>query len=220
MKIAILGTGDVGSHLASSFVDLGHDAMIGSRTAENESATEWARSKGPRASHGTFADAAAFGELVFNCTAGAISLEALKMAGSQNLRDKVLVDVSNPLDFSKGMPPTLTICNTDSVGEQIQRAFPETKVVKALNTMRHEIMTNPALVPGSHDVFICGNDPEAKAEVTRILKDWFGWKSVIDLGDIAGSRGLEMILPLWLRLFRVYNRAPFNFNVVRQVPDA
>jgi predicted dinucleotide-binding enzyme len=220
LKIAILGTGEVGSHLASFLVGLGHEVMVGSRTAENASATEWARSKGQRASHGTFADAAAFGEVVFNCTAGAISLEALRMAGAQNLKGKILIDVSNPLDFSKGMPPTLTICNTDSVGEQLQRAFPETKVVKALNTMRHEIMTNPALVPGSHDVFICGNDAAAKAEVTRILTDWFGWREVVDVGDIVGSRGLEMILPLWLRLFRVYNRAPINFKIATQVPDA
>jgi 8-hydroxy-5-deazaflavin:NADPH oxidoreductase len=215
MKIAILGTGDVGSHLASSLVGLGHEVKMGSRTAENAKATEWVRATGPKASHGTFADAASFGEIVFNCTAGVVSVEALKMAGAQNLKGKILIDVSNPLDFSRGMPPTLTVCNTDSVGEQIQRAFPDARVVKALNTMRHDIMTNPSLVPGHHDAFICGDDAAAKAEVTRILKEWFGWKSVIDVGDIAGSRGLEMILPLWLRLSQVYNWAPFNFRIVR-----
>ncbi len=188
---------------------------MGSRTAGNANATEWAKSTGPGASHGTFSDAAAFGELVFNCTAGSVSLEALKMAGAENLKGKVLIDVSNPLDFSRGMPPTLTVCNTDSLGEQIQRAFPDVRVVKALNTMRHDLMTNPGLVPGEHDAFICGNDAAAKAEVTRILREWFGWKSVIDTGDITGSRGLEMILPLWLRLSQVYNWAPFNFRIVR-----
>jgi predicted dinucleotide-binding enzyme len=188
---------------------------MGSRTAENAKATEWVRATGPKASHGTFADAASFGEIVFNCTAGAVSLEALRMAGAQNLKGKILIDVSNPLDFSRGMPPTLTVCNTDSVGEQIQRAFPDARVVKALNTMRHDIMTNPSLIPGHHDAFICGDDAAAKAEVARILKEWFGWKSVIDVGDIAGSRGLEMILPLWLRLSQVYNWAPLNFRIVR-----
>lgn len=152
---------------------------------------------------------------MFNCTAGSVSLEALKMAGTENLKGKILVDVSNPLDFSKGMPPTLTVCNTDSLGEQIQRAFPDVRVVKALNTMRHDLMTNPGLVLGEHDAFICGNDAAAKAEVRRILGEWFGWKSVIDAGDITGSRGLEMILPLWLRLSQVYNWAPFNFRIVR-----
>ena len=113
------------------------------------------------------------------------------MAGAQNLKGKILIDVSNPLDFSRGMPPTLTVCNVDSVGEQIQRAFPDARVVKALNTMRHDIMTDPSLIPGHHDAFICGDDVAAKAEVTRILKEWFGWKSVIDVGDIGGSRGLD-----------------------------
>ena len=215
MKIAILGTGDVGSHLASSLVGLGHEVRMGSRTAENAKAMEWARVTGLKASHGTFADAASFGEIVFNCTAGAVSLEALEMAGAQNLKDKILIDVSNPLDFSRGMPPTLTVCNTDSVGEQIQRRFPDARVIKALNTMRHDLMTNPSLISGHHDAFVCGNDAAAKAQVIMILKEWFGWKSVIDVGDITGSRGLEMILPLWLRLSQVYNWAPFNFKIAR-----
>ena len=193
---------------------------MGSRTSDNADATEWARESGPRASHGTFADAASFGEIVFNCTAGAISLEALRMAGAENLNGKVLIDVSNPLDFSKGMPPSLTVCNTDSIGEQIQRAFPDAKVVKALNTMRHELMTNPSLVPGEHDAFVCGNDAAAKEEVTKILKEWFGWKSVVDAGDIRGSRGLEMMLPLWLRLRQVYGRALFNFKIVKQAAQS
>jgi len=216
MKIAILGTGEVGSHLGSSLVRLGHEVRMGSRDAGNPKAEEWAKGAGPGATHGTFAEAASYGEVVFNCTAGAVSLEALRMAGSENLAGKVLVDVSNPLDFSKGMPPTLTVCNTDSVGEQIQRAFPGSRVVKALNTMRHELMTNPGLVPGEHDAFVCGNDAAAKAEVTRMLKEWFGWESVIDVGDIGGARGLEMVLPLWLRLSQTYGWAPFNFRIVRQ----
>src|ERR1700734_2499365 len=122
MKVAILGTGDVGTNLATKIVDLGHEVRMGSRSQEK--AEKWAKSHGPNASAGTFADAASFGEIVFNCTSGAGTLEALRLAGSENLKGKVLIDVSNPLDFSRGMPPTLTVSNTDSLGEQIQREFP------------------------------------------------------------------------------------------------
>lgn len=214
MRIGVLGTGDVGIRLGSKLVSLGHDVKMGSRTAENAKAAEWARANGPRASAGTFADAAKFGEVVFNCTAGSISLEALKLAGGKNLGGKVLVDVANPLDFSKGMPPTLTVCNTDSLGEQIQRAFPDAKVVKALNTMGNELMVNPGLVPGEHDTFVCGNDPLAKAKVVEMLRA-FGWKSPIDLGDITAARGLEMVLPVWVRLMGTIHTRNFNFKIAR-----
>ena len=176
---------------------------------------EWRESNGRNATHGIFSDAADFGEIVFNCTAGAASLAALESAGVRNLKGKILVDVSNPLDFSRGMPPKLTVCNTDSLGEQIQHAFPETKVVKTLNTVTHNIMVNPALLPGRHDVFVSGNDAAAKASVTKILMDWFGWKSVIDLGDITTARGVEMLLPLWMSVMGVVQTSDFNFMVVR-----
>ncbi|MDA4118327.1 MAG: NAD(P)-binding domain-containing protein [Thaumarchaeota archaeon] len=215
MRVAVLGTGDVGLNLGTRLVQVGHEVKMGSRTADNQKAIEWSKTTGPGASHGTFADAASFGEIVFNCTSGVGSLEALKMAGEENLKGKVLVDVSNPLDFSRGMPPTLAVCNTDSLGEQIQRSFPEVRVVKALNMVGHDLHANPERVPGDHDALICGNDSEAKAQVTKILKDWFGWKSVIDLGDIAGSRGMEMYLTLWLRLAQAGNWAPLNIKVVR-----
>lgn len=214
MRIAVLGTGDVGNRLATKLVSLGNEVMMGSRTAKNPKATAWAKATGARASAGTFEDAAKFGEMVFNCTAGAASLEALKLAGKKNLAAKVLVDVANPLDFSKGMPPTLTVCNTDSLGEQIQRAFPDAKVVKALNTMGNELMVNPGLVPGEHDTFVCGNDQQAKAKVVEILRA-FGWKSPIDLGDITASRGLEMILPVWVRLMVTLRTRNFNFKISR-----
>ena len=188
---------------------------MGSRTANNAKAAEWTKANGPRASQGTFADSAAFGEIVINCTAGSASLEVLKMAGSKNLKGKILIDIANPLDFSKGMPPTLTVCNTDSLAEQIQRTFPDTKVVKTLNTMNCRIMANPNLVPGDHDVFICGNDANARAKVTDILKSWFGWKKVIDLGDITAARGTEMLLPIWLRLMGVLQTTDFNFKIVK-----
>lgn len=215
MKIGVLGTGMVGKAISTKLVQLGHSVKMGSRTSNNEKAAEWVKTSGPNASQGTFADAAAFGELVFNCASGMASLEVLKLAGANNLGGKVLIDISNPLDFSKGMPPTLSVCNADSLGEQIQRAFPAVKVVKTLNTMNCNIMVNPSLVPGSHDVFVCGNDAGARSEVTEILKNWFGWKSVIDLGDITSARGVEMMLPIWIRLMGALQTPNFNFQIVR-----
>ena len=216
MKIGILGTGMVGSTIGSKLVQLGHNVKMGSRTAANKNAAAWALGNGSHASHGTFTDAAEFGEMIFNCTHGVASLEALQLAGANNLENKILVDVANALDFSKGMPPSLTVCNTDSLGEQIQRAFPETKVVKALNTVNCNLMVNPGLVgQGNHDLFICGNDAGAKATVGEILKDWFGWKSVIDLGDITSARATEMLLPIWVSLMGKYQSPNFNFKIIR-----
>ena len=201
MKIGILGTGIVGKTLGTKLAKLGHDVRMGSRAAGGEKAKAWVKETGSKSSEGTFADAAAHGEIVFNCTSGMASLEALKAAGAKNLQGKVLVDVSNPLDFSKGMPPTLSVCNTDSLGEQIQRAYPTAKVVKSLNTVTAAVMVEPSLIPGVHTMFVSGNDAKAKAEVINLLKTGFGWKEVMDLGDITGARSQEMILPLWLRLF-------------------
>jgi predicted dinucleotide-binding enzyme len=215
MNIGIFGTGMVGQTIGSKLIQVGHKVRIGSRTAENEKAAQWVAANGPRASYGTFADAAAFGEILFNCTAGAASLQALEMAGAANIKGKILIDVANPLDFSHGVPPSLAVCNTDSLGEQIQRAFPETRVVKTLNTVNCNVMVNPALVPGAHDMLLCGNDPEAKAVVMRILREWFGWESVLDLGDISAARALEMVLPLWVRLWAILQTPIFGFKVVR-----
>jgi predicted dinucleotide-binding enzyme len=215
VKLGILGTGMVGNAIGTKLIQLGHEVKMGSRTPSNEKAAEWVKANGPKASQGTFADAAAFGEIVFNCTAGAASIEALKQAGERNLQSKILIDISNPLDFSRGMPPTLTICNTDSVGEQIQRAFPNVKVVKTLNTVNCNVMVNPILVPGDHDVFMSGNDAAAKSKVREVLTQWFGWKSVIDLGDISTARGTEMYLPLWVRLYALFQKPNFNIKVVK-----
>jgi len=215
MKIAVIGTGMVGSTIGTKLIQLGHQVKMGSRTAGNEKAAAWSKGAGGQASQGTFADAAAFGEMVFNCTSGEGALPALTAAGAENLDGKVLIDVSNPLDFSQGRPPQLSVCNTDSLGEQIQAAFPGVKVVKTLNTMNCTLMVNPAALPGEHDVFVSGNDADAKAEVAEKLKSWFGWKNVIDLGDISTARGTEMLLPLWLRLMGALHTAQFNFHVVR-----
>jgi predicted dinucleotide-binding enzyme len=214
MKFGVLGTGMVGSTIATKLVSLGHEVKMGSRDAKNEKARVWVASAGRGASQGTFADAAAFGEIVFNCTNGMGSIDALKSTGAA-LGGKILVDVANALDFSKGMPPTLFVSNTDSLGETIQRTFPEAKVVKALNTVNANVMVNPGRVPGDHDLFVCGNDADAKATVIRLLKEEFGWKSVNDIGDITAARGTESYLHLWLRLYGALQTADFNIHVVR-----
>jgi len=214
VRIGILGTGVVGQTIGGKLADLGHDVKLGSRTATNEKAAKWVAQHGSHASQGTFADAASFGEIVFNCTSGMVSLEALHSAGTANLAGKVLVDVSNPLDFSHGMPPTLSVCNSDSIAEQIQRAFPDAKVVKTLNTTNAAVMVNPSVVPGDHDIFVSGNDAGAKSQVSELLRS-FGWKTIIDLGDISSARGVEMLLPIWLRLMGTFKTATFNFHVAR-----
>jgi len=214
MKFGVLGSGMVGSAIAGKLVSRGHEVRMGSRTASNEKAAAWVSAAGKGASQGTFADAAAFGEIVFNCTSGAGSVDAVRAAEAQNLRGKVLVDVANPLDFSKGMPPTLFVSNDDSLAERIQAALPEAKVVKALNTINANVMVNPGRVPGETDVFVCGNDAGAKAQVIRILKEEFGWKTVIDLGDLTAARGTESYLHLWLRIMGALKTADFNVKVV------
>ena len=216
MRIGVLGTGMVGVAIAGKLVALGHEVMMGSREAGNEKARAWMGDAGTGASEGSFTDAAAYGELVVNCTAGAHSLEALEQAGRTNLAGKVLIDVANPLDSSSGMPPTLTVANTDSLGEQIQRALPDTKVVKALNTMNCEVMVDPAKVPGDHDVFLCGEDAEAKRQVTELLQS-VGWPAnhILDLGGISSARGTEMYVALWLRLWGTLGTGYFNIGVVR-----
>jgi predicted dinucleotide-binding enzyme len=214
MHIGVLGTGTVGRTLAQALVDRGHEVRMGARVAGNEKAVEWAEASGPLASEGSFADAAAFAELVFNATAGAASLEALQMAGAEQLAGKVLIDVANPLDMSKGMPPTLTVCNDDSLGESIQRAFPDVRVVKTLNTVTASVMVDPQLVPGRHTVFVCGNDDVAKATAGGLLEE-FGWPSeaILDLGDITAARGVEMYLALWLRLWGATGSGVLNIGV-------
>lgn len=214
MRIAILGTGIVGQTIGRRLVELGHEVTMGSRTATNEKATKWAEEVGAGATHATFADAASGAEIVFNCTGGGASLAALRQAGARNLSGKILVDVANPLDFSRGMPPSLTVCNTDSLGEEIQRAFPEVRVVKTLNTVNAAVMVQPSLVAGEHDVFVSGNDASAKAAVADLLRS-FGWRNIIDLGDIATARGVEMLLPIWVRLMGVLKTPHFNFHIAR-----
>ena len=213
MKISVLGSGVVGQAIGSRIVQLGHEVMMGSRDAANPRATTWAKEEGPRASFGTFANAASFGEIIFNCTLGSASLGALRHAGAENLNGKILIDTANPLDYSTEYW-TLTVCNTDSLGEQIQRTFPEARVVKTLNTMNYNVMVDPRKLPEKSDVFVSGNDMEAKAAVVTILRDWFGWKSIIDLGDIRTSRSVEMYVLLWHTLRNAVSSPRFNIKLV------
>jgi predicted dinucleotide-binding enzyme len=216
MKIGVLGTGTVGKTIASRLIVLGHSVTMGSRTADNPAAVEWAEMSGENAHHGTFADAAAYGEMLVNATSGGGSLAAVDAAGAENLRGKIIIDVSNALDFSHGMPPSLSVCNTDSLGEQLQRAHPEAKVVKSLNTMNCEVQVDPLKVPGSHNVFLSGDDAEAKVQVAGLLHS-FGWPrgDIIDLGGITTARGVEMWLPLWLQLRMAFDTSLFNLKIAR-----
>jgi predicted dinucleotide-binding enzyme len=218
MRIAVLGTGVAGRTLAGKLVEAGHDVVLGSRTATNEAAVAWAAEAGPRAKAATFFDAAAEAEVVINATPGAVSLDVLAAASTKNLAGKVLIDVANPLDHSAGFPPSLSISNTDSLAETIQRAFPTVRVVKALNTMRADVMVAPdRLAGGDHDVFMAGDDAEAKEVVAGLLRE-FGWRPehIRDLGPLEAARGLEMWLPLWLRIFLKQGNSVFNIKVVSE----
>lgn len=226
MKIGVIGTGMVGQSISARLSGLGHDVMIGTRDV----AKTLARSepdafgnppfKAWHAKHagvklGTLREAASHGEFIVNATHGVGSVETLKAAGEENLRGKILIDIANPLDFSRGILPSLAVSNTDSLGEQIQRAFPDVKVVKTLNTVNAFLQVNPELVAGGdHTIFMSGNDTGAKAKVGELLQS-FGWRHVIDLGDITTARGTEMILPLWVRLMGALGTPMFGIKVVQ-----
>ena len=215
MRIGVLGTGTVGRTVAGRLVELGHGVTMGARDPDNPRAAEWATAAGERAQAGDFAAAASRAELVVNATAGSHSLAALDQAGAANLRGKVLLDRSNPLDFSAGFPPRLSTPPGDSVGEQIQRAHPDTRVVKALNTMTADVMVHPELVPGEHHVFVAGDDPDAKAGVSDLLRQ-LGWPagSVVDAGGIAAARGLEAYVLFWVGMMGVVGSPVFNIRLV------
>jgi 8-hydroxy-5-deazaflavin:NADPH oxidoreductase len=226
LKIGILGTGIVGQTLAAKLAADGHEVVIGTRDVEAALArteapwpgmlsfSEW-HAANPAVVVGTFADAAAQGEIVLIATTGTTAVD---VAGSvaEHLESKILIDISNPLDFSGGFPPSLSVVNTDSLGEQVQRALPDTKVVKTLNTVNALVMVDPGSVAGGdHHLFVSGDDAGAKAEVSRLLGEWFGWTNVMDLGDITTARGTEMYLALWVRMIGVLGTPNFNIKIVR-----
>ncbi|POH57110.1 NADPH-dependent F420 reductase [Arthrobacter glacialis] len=225
MKTAILGTGTVARTIAARLVELGHDVTIGTRDAEatlartevdamgNAPFAAWSAGN-PDVTVASFANAASGSELIINATNGGASLHVLALVGAENLSGKVILDLANPLDFSHGMPPTLFVKDTDSLGEQIQRAFPAARVVKSLNTLNADLMVHPDQLSESSTVFVSGNDADAKHTVTALLED-FGHRDVIDLGDITTARGTEMLLPVWLRLWGALGTPAFNFKIVR-----
>ncbi len=214
MKIGILGTGIVGETLGTRLIELGHEVKLGSRTASNEKARSWVNTQGSKASQGTFEDAANYGEIIFLCTKGDATLEVLKMAKLQHFTNKIVIDVTNPLDFSKGMPPSLFISNTNSLGEEIQKLLKDSHVVKALNTISADVMIRPEKT-GDITLLLCGNNQEAKNKVKELLQT-FGWKDFLDLGDISGARATEMYLPLWLRTWMKLGHANFGFKLVKK----
>jgi hypothetical protein len=196
MKVGVLGTGDVGQALGKAFLALGHEVRMGAREANNEKAKAWVAANGAKASQGTFAAAARFGELIVLATLGAANESVLRTADPDDFRGKILIETTNPLDFTHGMPPRLSVGHTDSAGEQVQRLLPGARVVKAFNTVGNAHMFRPSFPGGPPDMFICGNDAAAKASVTELLKE-FGW-GTIDLGGIESSRYLEPMCMVWV----------------------
>ncbi|MBL8911499.1 MAG: NAD(P)-binding domain-containing protein [Archangium sp.] len=216
MRVAVFGTGTVGETLGRKLIEVGHDVMMGSRSASNEKALAWVKKAGSKASAGTFSDAAKYGQLIVNATLGTATIEVFKAAGADNTAGKPVIDISNPLDFSKGFPPSLFVSNTDSLAEQLQREFPKAHIVKALNTMTAAIMVNPRALSESHHTWICGADAGAKETVRGVLQS-FGWKSeeIIDCGDLSASRAIESLLPMWLRLYGALKTPMFNLKIVK-----
>jgi 8-hydroxy-5-deazaflavin:NADPH oxidoreductase len=209
MQLAILGTGAVGPALGKAFSGVGHDVVIGTRDPEQTKRREqWAGVDLPLAAYEDL-DA----EVFINATNGRGSLSALQAVG-EALNGHVLIDAGNPLDFSQGFPPSLFVCNTDSLAEQLQREFPQARVVKMFNTMANEVMINPRGLNNDSTIFVAGNDPAARQTATSLAAD-LGWTDVFDLGDLTAARGLEMYLPLWVRILAQLGRPHFNIKLVR-----
>jgi predicted dinucleotide-binding enzyme len=213
MKVGILGTGDVGRSLGRGFAALGHEVKMGARTAGHEKAMAWASENGAKASQGTFADAAKFGEILVMATLGSANAEVVRLAGADNFTGKIVIDATNPLDFSTGAPD-LNPKGTDSGGEALQRAVPGAKVVKAFNTINNELMFRPQMAGGPPDMFIAGNDADAKKTVTGILNE-FGWPTVYDFGSIQQSRWLEAMCIAWVLACRGVNNWRLGFKMLK-----
>jgi predicted dinucleotide-binding enzyme len=220
MKIGILGSGVVGFTIANAVLAKGHDVMIGSRTSNHEKTTAWSREQGAHALHGTFKETALWSELLFLCVNGSVVKSVIELTEAGSCKDKILIDLTNPLDFSKGMPPSLLpeYSNHYSLGEFVQEQLPETKVVKALNTVNCKLMVDANLVNnGVHHLFLCGNDPEAKNTVKHFLADNFNWKPecLLDFGNIQAARLTEAIVPFWVGAMKVVDTPLFNYLIVK-----
>ena len=211
-KVGILGSGDVGKQLGRGFAKHGFDVMLGSR--EPAKLESWRRETSGKVSTGTFAQAAAHGDLVILALHGAATEAAIDLAGAKNFSGKLVLDATNPLDFSHGMPPGLLLGTTDSMGERVQKKLPGAKVVKCFNTVSNVKMIDPKFKEGVPPMLICGNDAEAKKRTDAILRE-LGWPGAMDIGGIEGARWLEAIVPLWVRAGQVLNTYEHAFKVVR-----
>ena len=224
MKVGLIGGGGVAQTFGKALLDRGHDCVLGIRVVNDkelnkertyaEPLSSWIRETGGRVV--TMTEAAQHGELLINATGGQHSLSALSRCVPDDLKGKILIDIANPLDFSEGFPAFLdkSLSGATSLGEQIQATYPETRVVKAFNTVANAVMVNPSLVPGEHDLFVCGNDEEAKATIMKFAEETFGWKSIVDLGGIEASRATEGLLPFCIRNFIRTENPDFNIKLV------
>jgi len=220
MNIGVLGTGMVGETIATALIEKGHHVRMGSRSSNNEKAAAWVKKSKDKATQGDFNDAAAFGEIVFLCLNGAHALDAVRSIDSSSISGKIVIDVTNPLDFSQGMPPRLLegLNNSNSLAEEIQKALPGAKLVKLFNTVNANVMVNPKLVNnGDHTLFICGNDADTKNKVKHFVVDTFGWKpeSLLDLGSIQSARVMEAYVPFWVSMMQAMGTPMFNIKVVK-----
>ena len=207
MRVGIIGSGEVGQVLGRGFAARSHNVMIGSRTPDSEKITSWLKeteASDGETSSGTFRAVTQFGELVVLATLWAGTENAIELAGAENFEGKTVIDVTNPMDYSLGMPPFLTHGNNDSGSEQIQRWLPKAMVVKAFNIVNSADMVDPDYRGGKPDMFVCGNDEKARASVADICKD-FGWKRVTDIGDLKAARHLEALANFWVHLAMVRN---------------
>ena len=220
MNIGVLGTGMVGETIATALTEKGHNVRMGSRSANNEKAAAWVKKSNNHATQGDFNDAAAFGEIVFLCLNGEHALDAVRSVDADSINGKIVIDVTNPLDFSKGMPPQLLegLSNSNSLGEEIQKAWTAARVVKVFNTVNANVMVNPKLVnSGDHTLFICGNDADAKNKMKHFLVDTFGWRpeNLLDLGPIQSARTTEAYVPFWVSLMQAVGTPMFSIKVVK-----
>lgn len=219
MNIGVLGTGTVGEAIASALIKKGFNVRMGSRTANSEKGAAWVEKSGEGASQGSFNEAAGFGEIIFICLNGAYALEALQTIDKKNVEGKIVIDLTNPLDFTKGMPPQILegLGNSNSLGEEIQKTLPNAYVVKTLNTVNYKLMVDAREVnKGDHHLFVCGNSADAKNKVKHFLVDNFHWKAdhLIDLGGVEAARAVEAIVPFWVLVYRSIGTPLFNFKIV------
>lgn len=220
MNIGVLGTGMVGETIATALTKKGHNVRMGSRSATNEKAAAWVKRSNDHATQGNFTDASAFGEIVFLCLNGAYALDAVRSVDADSLAGKIVIDLTNPLDFTQGMPPRLLqgLNNSNSLGEEIQKALPSSRIVKTLNTVNCRVMVDPGLVNhGAHTLFFSGNDADAKNKVKHFLVDSFGWKPehLLDLGGIETARVTEAYVPFWVTMMQAIGSPLFNIKVVK-----